>query len=156
MKIEYMVRVRFILALLIALVLLILCACAALPMPLQPQAQDNSNAAEGAWLVLAAADTAQTMHIRQGTSCDHEADPLAAWVYGSHYPKPGRVLVTNLALMTVHTMVTSWLDDKVAAAIAADSGTVGGWYTFRVAWHAVSLVGTGASVINNKARGCAL
>lgn len=143
---------RFSWALAGALLLLGLSGCAALPVPLQPQAQDNSNAAEGAWLVLASADTLQTMHIRQGTSCDHEADPVAAWVYGSERPRPGRVLVTNLALMTVHTMVTSWLDDKVAAGGA----NVGGWYTFRVAWHVISIAGTGASVVNNRARGCAL
>jgi hypothetical protein len=146
------VRWRFVVGLFLAIVTFNLLGCAALPMPLQPRAQENSNAAEGAFLVLASIDTAQTMHIRQGTSCDHEADPIAAHLYGTQYPKPGRVLATNLALMLVHTMVTSWLDDKVAEG----GPDVGLWYSSRVAWHVVSIVGEGAAVINNKAQGCAL
>lgn len=128
----------------------VLGGCAALPMPLQPQTENNSNMAEGTFIVLAAVDTVQTMHIRQGTSCDHEADPAAAALYGSRYPKPGRVLVTNLALITVHTMLASWLDDKVAAG----GDNVGLWYTGRIAFHAVSIVAEGSSVINNHVRGC--
>lgn len=136
---------------------LLLGGCAALPMPLQPVNQQyNSNMAEGGFLVLETVDTLQTMHIRKGTSCDHEADPIAAFIYGSKYPKPGRVLVTNLALMTVHTMVTSWLDDEVATHDQANDGSVGPWYVGRVAWHAVSLVAAGSSVISNHSRGCAL
>lgn len=133
-----------------AAAILALGGCAALPMPLQPQTENNSNMAEGTFIVLAAVDTVQTMHIRQGTSCDHEADPVAAALYGSRYPKPGRVLVTNLALITVHTMLASWLDDKVAAG----GDNVGIWYTGRTAFHAVSIVAEGSSVINNHMRGC--
>lgn len=150
------VRPAFSAVLLMAIVAFGLCGCAALPMPLQPQADSNSNYAEGAFIVLAAADTAQTMHIRQGTSCDHEADPLAAALYGSKYPKPGRVLLTNLALITVHTMVASWLDDKVDQHIKLDDGSAGPWYVGRVAFHAVSLAVEASSVINNHSRGCAL
>jgi hypothetical protein len=129
--------------------------CAALPMPLQPVNQQyNSNMAEGAFIVLAATDTLQTMHIRKGTSCDHEADPVAAALYGSKYPKPGRVLLTNLVLITVHTMITSWLDDKVAEH-AHDEGA-GPWYVSRVVWHGASILVEGAAVINNRSRGCAL
>lgn len=137
--------------------LLILVGCAALPMPLQPQAEQyNSNYAEGGFLVLATADTLQTMHIRRSESCDHEADPLAAALYGSRYPRPGRVLVTNLALMTVHTMVTSWLDDKVAQHDQANDGSVGPWYVGRVVWHGASLFIEGAAVANNAAHRCRL
>lgn len=137
----------------------ILSGCAALPMPLQPKHEDyNSNLAESAWLVAAAVDTAQTMGIKRGTSCDHEADPVAAALYGSRYPKPGRVLVTNLVLMTGHAMVTSWLDDKVAEADlnqSPDHETYAGlWYVSRIVWHAVSLGATGASVISNHDKGC--
>lgn len=138
----------------LAALALFLGGCAALPMPLQPQTQENSNYAEGAFIVLAAADTAQTMHIRRGTSCDHEADPIAAALYGSKYPKPGRVLLTNLALITVHTMVTSWLDDKVAEHAHDDSA--GPWYVGRFGWHGLSLLLEGSAVINNRSRGCAL
>ena len=143
----------------VVLVAIVLCVvgCAALPMPLQPaNEQYNSNMAEGGFIVLAAVDTAQTMHIRRGSSCDHEADPIAAALYGSKYPKPGRVLVTNLALITVHTMVTSWLDDKVAQHDSLHDGSVGPWYVGRVVWHGVSLFAEGAAVVNNRSRGCAL
>lgn len=136
-------------------VLVMFAGCAALPMPLQPQnEQYNSNYAEGGFIVLAAIDTAQTMHIRRGTSCDHEANPIAAALYGSKYPKPGRVLITNLALITVHTMVTSWLDDKVAEHAHDDHA--GLWYVGRIGWHGLSLFAEGSAVINNRARGCAL
>lgn len=140
---------------LILLIVICVSGCAALPMPFQPANQQyNSNMAEGGFLVLETVDTLQTMHIRKGTSCDHEADPIAAKLYGSKYPAPGRVLVTNLALMTVHTMVTSWLDDEVASHATGD--TAGPWYVGRVVWHGVSLLAAGTSVISNKARGCAL
>lgn len=142
---------------LILLIVVACTGCAALPMPLQPaNDQYNSNMAEGGFLVLASMDTLQTMHIRKGTSCDHEADPIAAALYGSKYPKPGRVLLTNLALMTVHTMVTSWIDDKVAAHDQANDGSVGPWYVGRVVWHGVSLLAEGSAVINNRAHGCTL
>lgn len=142
---------------LILLIVVACTGCAALPMPLQPaNEQYNSNMAEGGFLVLASMDTLQTMHIRKGTSCDHEADPIAAALYGSKYPKPGRVLLTNLALMTVHTMVTSWIDDKVAAHDQANDGSVGPWYVGRVVWHGVSLLAEGSAVINNRAHGCTL
>ncbi len=144
-------------ALFMILILLIAVACsgcAALPMPLQPQAQENSNYAEGGFIVLAAVDTVQTMHVRRGTSCDHEANPIAGALYGSRYPKPGRVLLTNLALITVHTMVTSWLDDKVAQHAHDDSA--GPWYVGRVVWHGASLLAEGAAVASNAAHGCRL
>lgn len=148
------VRRRFLCALGLALLLLVLTGCAALPMPLQPETENNSNMAEGGFIVLAAVDTVQTMHIRKGTSCDHEADPLAAAIYGSKYPKPGRVLLTNLALITVHTMVASWLDDEVEAHAHAD--TAGLWYTGRLTFHAVSLLAEGSAVITNASNGCKL
>lgn len=142
-----------------AVTILMVCAaamtfagCAALPMPLQPQTDNNSNMAEGTFIVLAAVDTVQTMHIRKGTSCDHEADPIAAALYGSTNPKPARVLFTNLALITVHTMLASWLDDKVEEHKADDAA--GLWYVGRIGFHAVSIVAEGSSVINNHVRGC--
>jgi hypothetical protein len=150
------VRTRFWIGLLAAAALFTLCGCAALPMPLQPQTENNSNMAEGAFLVLATVDTVQTMHIRRGTSCDHEADPIAAALYGSKYPKPGRVLLTNLAMMTVHTMLASWLDDRVAAAQARGDDSVGPWYVGRLVFHGVSIVAEGAAVANNAAQGCKL
>lgn len=151
------IRPQFLIALCAAILLMDIAGCAALPMPLQPANQQyNSNMAEGGFLVLSTVDTLQTTHIRKGTSCDHEADPIAAALYGSKYPKPGRVIVTNLLLMTVHTMITSWLDDEVAKHDQANDGSVGPWYVGRVAWHGASLLVEGAAVINNRSHGCAL
>jgi len=131
--------------------------CAMLPIPFQPQnEQYNSNMAEGAWLVLDAVDTMQTMHIARDRSptvyhsCDRETDPVAVRIYGGEYPSARRVLLTNIALATVHTMVTSWLDDEVARHRG------GGWYTARIVWHAASLTFSGIAVYNNRQHGCAL
>lgn len=123
--------------------------CAALPMPFQPVAQDNSNKAEGAWLVLDAVDTLQTVQIAKHHNCFRESDPLAAWIYGSKYPNAGRVVLTNIVLATAHTMVTSWLDDKVA------TGSIG-WYRARVAWHTGSLLYSGVAVAHNMQQGLGL
>lgn len=126
--------------------------CAVLPVPLSPaNEQYNSNTAEGAWLVLDTVDTYQTM--RFDGKC-RETDPIAAKLYGSDYPKPGRVLATNVALALVHTMVTSWLDDEVAKHEMLNDDSVGPWYVGRIVWHVTSIVATGASVINNKHLGC--
>lgn len=145
-------------ALIAVLLMVLLGGCAALPIPFQPaNEQYNSNMVEGTWLVLDAVDTAQTMHIRASNpTCSYEADPLARAIYGSRDPKPARVLLTNLALATVHTMVTSWLDDEVAKHMTADDDQAGLWYVGRVGWHAVSLIASGSSVINNYAHGCKL
>jgi hypothetical protein len=137
--------------------------CAVLPIPFQPaNEQYNSNASEGAWLVLDGVDTTQTMHlkeIRNPTSrvtCNHEGDSIAAKLYGGVYPSPSRVLLTNLALAAVHTMATSWLDDEVAKHDQLNDGSVGGWYVGRIAWHAASIAYSAASVLNNVKQGCDL
>jgi outer membrane murein-binding lipoprotein Lpp len=153
----------------VLLAALTMAGCAALPIPFQPaNEQYNSNMAEGAWLVVEGVDTAQTMHLREvrnvpantRVSCNHEADPIAAKIYGSQYPSPSRVLVTNLLLATVHTMVTSWLDDKVAAEATkqtnGDDNNLGPWYVGRIAWHTVSLAYSVGSVLNNVKQGCEL
>lgn len=158
-------RVPFQLAfwLTVTLACFMLHGCAMLPIPLQPaNEQYNSNMAEGTWLVLDGIDTLQTMHLKRVrnpttvVTCNHEADPLAARVYGSEYPSPSRVLLTNIALATVHTMVTSWLDDEVAKHDKLDDGSVGPWYVGRVIWHAASIGYSAYSVLNNKRQGCAL
>ena len=117
----------------------------------EPVEQNTSNYAEGAWLVLDGMDTYQTM--RFDGKCV-ERDPLAAKLYGTDRPPPGRVLGINVALMLAHTMVTAWLDDEVADHDAKNDGSVGPWYVGRVVWHAGSLIATGSSVINNKHLGC--
>ena len=55
----------------------------------EPVEQNTSNYAEGAWLVLDGMDTYQTM--RFDGKCV-ERDPLAAKLYGTDRPPPGRVL----------------------------------------------------------------
>lgn len=131
--------------------------CAALPMPFQPvNEQDNSNTAEGTWLVLDGVDTAYTMHLKKGTSCDHEGDPAAAFVYGSQNPPPARVFAINLGLALGHTMVTSWLDDKVAEADAKDDGSVGVWYVGRIAWHTASIAYSFIGARKGYQQGCHL
>lgn len=146
----------------LAPVLALLCTgCATLPMPVQPAHSDyNSNAAEITWLALDAVDTAQTMHIRAGTSCAYEADPAARAIYGGRDPAPARVLLTNVALAAVHATVTSWLDDRVAAEDLQreqdDTYGVGPWMVARFVWHAVSIAGSAHSVVNNYEHGCRL
>ena len=142
----------------ILVILGLLTGCAALPMPFQPQNQQyNSNMAEGAWLVLDGVDTLQTMHERQVrnpttyVSCNREGDPIAQRIYGSQYPSKNRVLLTNIALATVHTMVTSWLDDKVA-----EHNGAGAWYYTRIAWHTASLAYSLSAVVNNIKEKCPL
>jgi hypothetical protein len=145
----------------ITLAITTLSGCAALPMPLQPVHSDyNSNAVEITWLAVDAVDTAQTMHIKAGTSCAYEADHAARIIYGARDPAPARVLVTNIALATVHTMVTSWLDDKVAVEDHQrekdDDYGIGPWMAARFVWHAASLIASGSSVVNNIEHGCKL
>lgn len=150
-------RRRFSWTLLGVVWLFLLTGCAALPMPMQPvNEQYNSNQAEGAWLVLDGIDTLQTMHMRKGTSCDHEGDPIAARIYGSQNPPPGRVLGINLLIALGHTMVTSWLDDEVAKHDKAQDGTQGAWYVTRIVWHAASLTYSAIGVIKGRQQGCSL
>lgn len=151
------VRRRFSWALLGAVWCFILTGCAALPMPLQPQAEQyNSNQAEGAWLVLDGVDTLYTMHMRKGTECDHEGDPLAAHIYRSQNPPAARVLGINLLLALGHTMVTSWLDDEVAKHDKADDGSVGPWYVGRIVWHTASILYSGIGAYEGHSHGCSL
>lgn len=134
-----------------------LSGCAALPMGMQPNTE-LSNDAEGAFLVLDTIDTLDTVTIAKHPKCWREADPLAAKIYGSDHPNPGRVVLTNVALMLAHTMVAAWLDDEVDKHVALDNATpgldsVGPWYVGRIVFHTVSIIGSGAAVINNKSQG---
>lgn len=142
------VRYRYIVALVLALVLLMTCTgCATMP------TDPGSRKAEAAWQLLDAIDTAQTVQIARNPTCFREANPAAAFLYGSDQPKPQRVLVTNLALMLVHSSVSRWFDDGYARAVASEDGSPGPWAVGRIAWHAVSILGTGAAVSNNFSRG---
>lgn len=144
-------------AILVVLALLVAGGCAALPMPFQPHTQDDSNYAEGAFLVLAAVDTLQTVQIAKHPKCYYEADPLARALYGTRHPSVGKVIGINLVMITAHTMVASWLDDKVATENARydaeDKYGVGPWYGARFVFHAVSLLAEGSATLNNYNRG---
>lgn len=144
-------------AILAVVALLVLGGCAALPMPFQPITQDTSNAAEGAFLVLATVDTLQTVQIAKHPACYYERDPLARALYGTRHPSVGKVIGVNLVMITAHTMVASWLDDKVAAENARydteDKYGVGPWYGARFLFHAVSLLAEGSATLGNYNRG---
>lgn len=138
------------------IITLLMSGCAVLPIPLNPQSeQQNSNYAEGAFLALDSIDTLQTINIAKHPKCWREADPWAAKMYGTDHPSVGEVVGVNLALMLVHTMVASWLDDEVAKHVAMDAATpgldsVGPWYVGRIVFHMVSIGASGAAVLNNK------
>lgn len=144
-------------AILCVIALLVLGGCAALPMPFQPKSDENSNYAEGGFLVLATVDTLQTIQIAKHPACYYEADPIARALYGTRHPSVGKVIGINLLMITAHTMVASWLDDKVAAENAEydaeDKYGVGPWYGLRVVFHAVSLGLESSAVLNNYNRG---
>lgn len=131
--------------------------CAMLPMPFQPATQDNSNAAEGTFLVLATVDTLQTIQIAKHPKCFYERDPLARALYGSSHPSVGKVIGINLLMITAHTMLASWLDDKAAAENTRyndeDHYGLGPWELTRFAFHAVSLGAEASATIGNWQRG---
>ena len=139
----------------LALALLCLAGCAALPMPLQPKHPEYSSApVEAAWIGLDAVDTVQTMHMRAGTSCDHEGDPVAARLYGGVNPPAALVLAVNVLLAAVHASVSSWLDDKVAEH--ADDGSAGPWYVGRIAWYVLSFAYSADGVAKGREQHCSL
>lgn len=129
---------------------LCLSACSDFPRPLAPLHDDyNSDSAELSWLALDAIDTMQTVQIARHPKCYRETDKVASRMYGSDHPDVGKVVAINLALAFGHTVVTSWLDDKVAEHEMKNDGSVGSWYVGRIVWHAVGILGTGAAVAGN-------
>lgn len=141
------VRWRFIIALVIVSLLAFLTGCAAYPI------DKGSRRAEAAWELLDTVDTMQTVQIARHPACFREANPAAAFLYGGSQPPPQRVLLTNMALMLVHSSVSRWFDDRYTHAEARDDGSAGPWAFGRIVWHTVSIVGTGAAVANNFSRG---
>jgi len=145
------VRYRYIAALVVAIGLLFLCGCTTTPGAFPRDY--GSRVAEKVWLTLDAVDTMQTVQIARNPSCFREADPFAARLYGSEHPDASRVVLTNVVLALVHSSVSRWFDDGYARAEAREDGNPGPWAVGRIAWHAVSIVGTGAAVANNFSRG---
>lgn len=136
---------------------LALSGCAALPMPLQPQDEQFSTVnTERAWTAIDAVDTVQTAHMKRGTSCDHEGDPVAAHIYGGVNPPPGRVYAVNIVLALVHASVSNWLDREVAKHADADDGSVGPWYVGRVVWYAASFAYSVDGVVKGREQSCRL
>lgn len=149
-----MVRFRFVLALgLVILLALFVGGCATVEPGRMFPREHGSRVAEKTWLALDTIDTMQTVQIARNPSCFREANPVAASLYGSDHPSGGRVVLTNALLGLVHSKVSRWFDDRVAIARVRDDDSVGPWYVGRIAWHAVSLVGTSAAVANNFSQG---
>lgn len=144
-------RFRYVAALAVVLLLFICTGCTTTP-GMFPR-EHGSRVAEKVWLTLDAVDTMQTIQIARNPSCFREANPLAARLYGSDQPKPRTVMVTNVVLALVHSSVSRWFDDGVARAQARDDDSVGPWAVGRIAWHTVSILGTGAAVASNFSQG---
>lgn len=144
------VRFRFVVLLALALILFFaLSGCATVEPGRMFPREHGSRVAEKTWLALDAIDTMQTVQIARNPSCFREANPLAASLYGDDHPQAGRVVSTNVVLALVHSKVSRWFDDHVALAASRGDDSVGPWYVGRIAWHAVSIVGTGAAVASN-------
>jgi hypothetical protein len=62
--------------------------------------------------------------------------------------------LTNVLLGYMHYRIGGWIDKKTEEAILdPKSESVGAWYTTRLAWHGLAIVGTGAAIVNNHSRG---
>jgi hypothetical protein len=102
--------------------------------------QRESRDTEIGWQVLHAIDTAQTVTIARSPTCLHEANALAAILYGTRNPSVKRVLWTNAAGAVLHWQVAGWVDRR-------------GPEWLRNTYVNVSLIGTGLAVGNNMVRG---
>lgn len=131
----------------LAIGLLALSGCAIAP------TSSGGRIAESTWVALDAVDTLQTMQLARHPACYREADPIAASVYGGSNPQASRVLLTNLALIPLHSLVARALDRKVDEANADEDGHPALWNSARIAFHVISIAATGASVANNFSRG---
>lgn len=132
----------------VAFVILSLQGCADL-MPID----EGSRAAEVTWLSMDAIDTAQTYQFAKRPQCFHEADSIAAHIYGSDRPPPNRILLINGVLALAHPLVSRWFDEHADAAYDADDDSVGLWFVGRGLWHMISIGATGLSIANNYGRG---
>lgn len=133
----------------IAVLLMMLAGCEALPLT-----NPYSKAAETTWLAEDLVDTLQTVQIAKHPNCYYEADGIAASLYGSDHPSVGKVVGFNFLLAIAHVGVSAWLDYEVDKHLQMDMATpgldsVGPWYVGRIAFHTVSLGGTGYAVLNN-------
>jgi hypothetical protein len=136
---------------LLAAALLLLPGCAALE-PILPVYENRTTAkAETVWLGMHAVDTMQTVTIARNPECYHEANGLAAAIYGSEHPSTGRVVATNLVMAYAHAKLGAYLDRKAEAEAAEDNGI--GWYVARGGFYVASFLGTGLAVTNNSMRG---
>lgn len=143
----------------IAALLVILFACllsgcsAVMPLPESTYETKVTHRTELAWQALNALDTAQTVTIARSPDCLYEDNKMAAAIYGGEHPSTSRVLATNVLLAWGHYELGGWLDRRTQAAVDADSPLRGLWYTSKVAFYAVSFLGTGYAVSNNLSLG---
>lgn len=107
---------------------------------------------------LMALDTAQTVTIAR-SPCLHEANPIAAAVFGSDRPTPERVLLTNAVYITGHWLLGSYLDRQaerpVDLSITAEQDLArrNTWRTLRGIYQFVTALGHGVAVVRNQAKG---
>jgi hypothetical protein len=150
-------RLAQLLGLLVVVLLFALCSGCTVFEPIAPVGmfprEQSTRTAETVWQGLHAIDTAQTVQIARHPQCYREANPLAAKVYGTEHPSPSRVMLTNVALGLVHARVSRWFDDGVERAQLRADDSVGPWAVGRIAWHAVSILGTSGAVANNFSQG---
>jgi len=108
---------------------------------------------------LIALDTAQTVTIARSPECLFEADPIAAAVFGSRRPSPQTVLITNTLYIAGHALLGAYLDRKANApvdlSISADEDLARHtrWRVLQRVYQLATLIGHGAAVINNEAKG---
>jgi hypothetical protein len=123
------------------------CTGCALVAPYENDAVRNT---EYTWVGLHAIDTAQTVTIARSPTCLREANPAAAWIYGSDHPSASRVVLTNVALGYAHYRIGGWIDSRTErAALDPDDDSYNGWYLFRAAWHGFAIFGSGYAVLHN-------
>lgn len=121
------------------------CASLSVIQPTLAPTEPGSIAAETVWDALDAVDTVQTARFKQRGL--YERDPLAATLYGTAHPSPSEVYAVNGVLMLGHSLVSSWLDRECAKH--SDDASTGLWFVGRIAWHAISIGASIASVANN-------
>lgn len=107
--------------------------------------EPGSIAAETVWDALDTIDTIQTARFKQRGLI--ERDPFAVALYGTRQPSAGEVYAINGVLMLGHSLVSSWLDRECAKH--SDDASTGLWFVGRIAWHAISIGASTASVANN-------
>lgn len=119
-----------------------------------PAARNNQLALTG----LMALDTAQTVTIAR-SPCLFEANPLAAAVFGSKRPSQETVLLTNVAYISAHWVLGSYLDRRANEPVdfsieaPADVARKAKWRRLQRIYQWATAFGHGVAVASNASRG---